>query len=780
MQYKIDPEIIIPTRTAAVEGSELSEWFGSGRHSVPMRTGRSSCKVRSCILQRTMLLQRLVVLTLAILSTCLDGVATAEDLSDLPWSFQKVIAHEPAPVESLRHADRVRNPIDRFVLKQLQDANLEPAPKAARLTLIRRACFDLLGLPPTPEQIKRFLADESADAWSTLIDSLLASQHYGERWGRHWLDVTRYADSGGYETDIYYRNAWRYRDYVVKSFNDDKPYNIFVQEQIAGDELWPDNLDLDPRHVYVVPEDKLRHLEARIGTGFYSLGPCVHESALDAKRLRYETLTDWADTTASAFMGVTLACARCHEHKFDPFTQEDYFSLQAIFASAREVELPLWNAMGKADWRQSFPRVMAVEEARTAYRLFEKENAEKELTPRQQSEKQKLLAAIGQAVLTLPQSTAGKGNIPYDGLMHIPTVSVLGREHPKLIKPSFLLERGELHNPQQQMTPALPATLALATSTSAELPDEFESRKQFALWLTRDDHPLTARVMVNRIWQWHFGRGLVETPNDFGFMGEPPSHPELLDWLATEFVSNGWSVKHLNQLIMNSAVYRQSSRFGSEQHWEKDPDNRLLWRMNRRRLEAEALWDAVHSVSGTINLAMGGPPVVPPLADDEIASLREKWHWVVSADPAQHTRRGIYILVRRNFKFPMFQVFDSPVSSQSCPVRDVTTVAPQALWGLNNDSVFRQAMHLAGRVIKEAGNDSDSQVIRAWQLALSRPPRDDERASALQLLLALEAEDGPPLTDPPDSLETVAPIRAQSLSKLSLSLFNLSEFSFVD
>ncbi|MCH2212545.1 MAG: DUF1549 and DUF1553 domain-containing protein [Fuerstiella sp.] len=703
-----------------------------------------------------------------------------EDLSAYPWSFQPVVPVDPPSTVDLHYGAKCRNTVDRFIYRELEEAELEPAPAADRHTLVRRACFDLLGLPPTQKQMDQFSAGLSADGWMKLVDSLLESPHYGERWGRHWLDVARYADSGGYETDIYYRNAWRYRDYVVKSFNDDKPYNIFVQEQIAGDELWPDNLDLDPRRVYVIPETKQRHLEARVGTGFYSLGPRVHESALDAGRLHYETLTDWVDTTASAFMGLTMACARCHEHKVDPFTQEDYFSLQAIFSSSREVELPLWNAMGEADWRQNFPRIVAVGEARRAYQLFEVQTAGTELSPDQTQEKQRLLAAIGEAVLALPERTGGQETIPYDALMHIPTVSVLGREHPQLIKPSYVLERGELQKPQQQMSPALPISLASATSTSAELADGFDSRKQFALWLTRKDHPLTARVMVNRIWHWHFGRGLVETPNDFGFMGEEPSHPELLDWLAAEFVASGWSIKHLHRLIMNSSVYRHSSRFSSSRHLEEDPDNRLLWRMNRRRLEAEALWDAVHSAAGTINLSLGGPPVVPALADDEIASLRDKWHWVVSADTAQHTRRGLYILVRRNFKFPMFQVFDSPVTSQSCPVRDVTTVAPQALWGLNNGSVFRQAMHMAGRIVQESGSDPRNQVIRAWKLALSRLPDEDETESGLQLLRSLEAEESQRLTDPPESLSTAVPERARSLSKLCLALFNLSEFSFVD
>ena len=709
-----------------------------------------------------------------------SSIGNAADDSKAHWAFNKPSRHEPPARNSLKHSDRVRNPIDQFILQPLETAGLEPAGEADRRTLVRRAYFDLLGLPPTPEQVDAFVNDGSPKAWANLIDTLLASKHYGERWARHWLDVARYADSGGYETDIYYRNAWRYRDYVVKSFNDDKSYNIFVQEQIAGDEIWPDNLDLDPRKVYVIPEEKRRHLEARIATGFYALGPRVHESALDAKRLAYETMTDWVDTTASAFMGLTLGCARCHAHKFDPFTQKDYFALHAVFASAREVELPLWNAMGEADWRQSYPKVVAVEEARKSYRLFQAQTAGKELSKEQQSRKQQLLNALAEAVLNLPEKSAGFETIDYVGLMHIPTANVLARQHPALIKPVHLLERGELNKPQGQIDPALPASLAEATGTDAKLAQPFGSRKELALWLTRPDHPLTARVIVNRIWQWHFGRGIVETPNDFGAMGQPPSHPKLLDWLATEFVANGWKIKTLHRLIMNSSTYRQSSQFGTARHLADDSENRLLWRMNRRRLEAEALWDAVHATAGTINLAMGGRPVVPPLAGDEIASLREKWHWVVSSDPAQHTRRGIYILVRRNFKFPMFAVFDSPVTAVSCPTRDVTTVAPQALWGLNNKSVFRQAMHMAGRVAKEAGDDRTAQVDRAWRIALGRPPTADESTSGQKLLAVLERENVEPLEEAPKSLQDVPPARGQALAKLCLALFNLSEFAFVD
>ncbi|MEZ6072840.1 MAG: DUF1549 and DUF1553 domain-containing protein [Pirellulales bacterium] len=568
------------------------------------------------------------------------SISRADDV-DL-WSLNKPSRPAVPDASTLAGGDRVRNPIDAFVFRALEERGLAAAPPADRQTLVRRAYFDLLGLPPTPEQVEAFVSDTSDDAWPRLIDELLASPHYGERWGRHWLDVARYADSGGYETDIYYRNAWRYRDYVIKSFNDDKPYDRFVQEQIAGDELWPDNLDLDPKHVYQVSEEKRRHLEARTGTGFYALGPQVHESGLDATKLKYETLTDWADTTGSVFLGLTVGCARCHDHKFDPISQHDYFALQAAFVGSTETEVPLFTAMEVADWKQSYPRVVAVDEARRAYRLFENQTAGRELTAEENGRKQQLLAAIGSAVLAVPDRAGSAPNSPYDGLMEVPTVSVLGHERPELVKPVHILYRGNLNEPGERVDAALPAVLADVTGRSAELPGASGSRKQLALWLTEPEHPLTARVMVNRIWHWHFGRGIVATPNDFGEMGQPPSHPELLDWLATEFVDQGWSIKQMHRLIMLSSTYRMSSRFHSEENAASDPDNSYLWRMRRRRLEAEALWDSVHSAAGTLNLEMGGRPVVPPLAEDEIAALRERWHWPITADPAAHASRHVH------------------------------------------------------------------------------------------------------------------------------------------
>ena len=606
------------------------------------------------------------------------------------WSFQPVKDY-PAPTP--RDRAWPSNSIDNFILVKLEEKGLSHAPQADKRTLIRRAYFDLLGLPPTPERIDRFVQDKDPKAYEKLIDELLASEHYGERWGRHWLDVARYADSGGYETDIYYRNAWRYRDYVVKSFNEDKPYDRFVQEQIAGDELWPDDLALAGS--YEIPAHKKQHLEARLATGLYTLGPQVHESNMDAPKLRYETLTDWVDTTGAAFMGLTLGCARCHDHKFDPLTQKDYYAMQAIFAGSKEVEIPLITGMGIADFKQHYPRILAVDEARKAYHFFEQRARGRELSDAEKKEKQRLLENIGTALLSVPEATAHDG--PFVGVMEVPTATVLGHERLELTPAVYILNRGELNRPREKVEPDLPALLRDKSGWKQSLPGPFGSRKDLAKWLTDARHPLTARVMVNRIWQWHFGRGIVATPNDFGAMGERPSHLELLDWLASRFVQDRWSIKKLHRLIMLSSAYQMDSKFDPEENLRIDPLNTLVWRMNRQRLEAEELWDAIHAVAGTLNLKLGGRPVMPPLEADEMPP----GSWIVSADPSEHNRRGIYVMVRRNYRFPMFDVFDSPVNAVSAPTRDTTTVAPQALYFLNNKTVLRQAAALASRLVQE-------------------------------------------------------------------------------
>jgi hypothetical protein len=692
------------------------------------------------------------------------------------WALRPVADPEPPPIQA---SPLPKNILGRFVQARLEQLGLTSAPAADKRTLVRRAYFDLLGLPPSPEEVTQFVNDTTEDAFAHLVDKLLASPHYGERWGRHWLDVARYADSGGYETDMYFRNAWRYRDYVVKSFNDDKPYDRFVQEQIAADEIWPDDLSLDG--TYVMPKSKVEHLEARIGTGLYALGTQIHESNMDGKKLDYERLTDWADTTGSVFLGLTLGCARCHDHKFDPITQRDYYGLQAIFAGSREVEIPLVNGMEIADFKQHYPRILAVDEARRAYRLFEQKVAGRKLTPEEEKEKQTLRDQIASAVLALPDTAASSPGDRFDGLMEIPTASVLGHVESPLVPTVQILNRGDLDRPKRVASAEIPAILRTASGYREPWVGPATSRKQLALWLTSPSQPLTARVMVNRIWQGHFGAGLVPTPNDFGKMGLPPSHPELLDWLARRFVEQGWSIKKLHRLIMLSDAYQRASGYSNPSNLTKDADNRYLWRMNRRRLEAESLWDYVHATAGTINLKIGGRPVVPPLAEDELSALREPWQWTVSADPKEHTRRGLYVIVRRNFRFPMFEVFDSPVNSVSAPRRDVTIVAPQTLWSLNNRRAFRQAQELAARLLREAPAGLGSQVDRAWMLALGRTPTDAERSEALALINALAADTAaPPLENPPADLAKLPPSQAAALAKLCLALFNLNEFMFID
>ena len=761
-----------------------------------------------------------------------------------PWSLLAASHGDPEPTWwSLRRPRRppvpatkndgwFRNPIDAFILAKLEEKGLGHAPETDKRSLIRRASFDLTGLPPTPEQIDSFLGDSSPDAYEKLLDDLLASPRYGERWARHWLDVVRYADSGGYETDEYFPNAWRYRDYVIKSFNDNKPYDRFVQEQIAGDELWPDNLDLHDEYYGISPE-KLEHLEARIGTGLYTFGPEIVESLLHAPRLVHERLTDWVDTTGAAFMGLTVACARCHTHKFDPISQRDYYRLQAFFAASRPMQIPVVTKMGMFHRNESYPLMIAVDEARTAYRLYEakvkeritgeaksefppevveayelpeeertpeqkelvmplvevlkslEENWEERRTPEEREELDKRFEAMGKALLKLPDQDFSH-TVDYDGLYDLPRASVLGHRQLELIPEVHVLDRGNLGSRTERVAAAVPAVFDyLGSPMDGERPvgtRAFQTRRQLALWLSRPDHPLTARVMVNRLWQWHFGQGIVLTPNDYGAQGEPPTHPRLLDWLATEFVAQGWNIKAMHRLIMASSAYRMSSRYSNQHNVAMDPDNRLLWRMNRRRLEAEAMWDALHAVAGTLNLKMGGRPVLPALPEDELAGLPATFLWPITGDPAEHSRRGIYILSRRSFTFPMFRTFDRPDSSNSCPAREVTTVAPQALWFLNNRIVLRQAGELAERLVAAHGDNSSAWVDQGWRMALGRPPSRDERREALELMEALSGEETPKNEEQDTSpgLAGLGRARASALTELCLTLFNLNEFVYID
>ncbi|MBI3667407.1 MAG: PSD1 domain-containing protein, partial [Acidobacteria bacterium] len=688
------------------------------------------------------------------------------------WSFKKV--HRPA-VPRPRNQDRIGNPIDAFILAKLEEKGLKPAPRADKHALVRRLYFDLTGLPPTPEQVDRFLKNSSAEAYENLIEELLASPRYGERWGRLWLDVVRYADSAGFEGDVYYPNAWRYRDYVIKSFNEDKPYDRFVQEQIAGDELWPDDLEL--QGFYDVPPAKLEHLEARVGTALYSLGPQIQESFLDGAKLRNDWLTDAVDTTGSAFLGLTFGCARCHDHKFDPIPQRDYYRLQAVFAASWPVQIPVVTGLSMTHRDESYHWMIALDEARTAYQKLEKTvkdrvieakkkdfppevvrayeipaerrtaqeaeiaapllkayndiKIEEFLTEKERGLHKELLQRLASTVLNVPAADASH-RVRFDGFFDVPTATVLGHVEPEIIPDTYILERGDLGKNKGKVGPGLPGALSDETGPQ-EMPREVVGpryRKQLALWLTRPDHPLTARVVVNRIWQGHFGRGIVSTANDFGGQGQLPTHPELLDWLASEFVSRGWSIKTMHRLILLSNTYRMSSLFTDPDNARKDPQNLYFWRMNRRRLEAEAVWDAIHASAGTLDLKMGGRPVMPPLSKSEMAALRIKPWWVPPADPSEADRRAVYILSRRNFTFPMFDKFDRPESSTSCPRREETTVAPQILWTLNNQSTYAEAQQFAARLVKERGDKPTAWVDAAWRIALAREPSPIEVTEA--------------------------------------------------
>ena len=697
------------------------------------------------------------------------------------WSFRPVARPEVPPHGS----GWAHTPIDRFLARALAREGLEPAVEADRRTWIRRATYDLHGLPPTPAEVAAFLGDDSPDAFGNVIDRLLESERYGERWGRYWLDVVRYADSGGFETDIYYPNAWRFRDYVIKSFNDDKPFDRFVREQVAADEIWPDDIEL--RGSYEIPEEKRRNLEARIGTGLYAVGTVYHEAALNGHQLRYEWMVDSVDVTGEAFLGLTIGCARCHDHKFDPVSQKDYHRMMAFFEGTEIRRIPVATKMSEFGYFSSYPRQLKVFEYQQALKTLEKrarKRIEDEIadgfdeetvnafrTPKaERTVEEQVLAARLERALTEAGLLENPGGYAQDLLytpeeldrrktliqelgeaalaanFELPTATVLGAAEVRY--PVRMTDRGDWQRAGEAVDAGTPPALGRISAPGLE-----GRRKALAEWLTAPSNPLLARVMVNRIWQGHFGRGIVGTPNNFGRQGDPPTHPELLDWLASEFASSGWSLKAMHRLIMRSSAYRMSSAFRAE-NAARDPDNRFLWRMNRRRLDAESLRDAVLAVAGTLNPKSGGRPVLPPLSREERLGMWDKDDWPESLDRSEHDRRSVYIFAKRQFPYPMFKTFDAPDPATSCGRRAVTTVAPQALTLLNSEFMLRSARALAERLESEKG--PDLVVERAWELAFSRPPEPAETESAREMLAA------------------------SGTQEFSLMLFNLNEFVYID
>ncbi len=763
-----------------------------------------------------------------------DGATDAEvalaaiENSELPpgardyWAFQHPVQ---APVPA---SDVYTNPIDRFLDSARRDTGLEAAPRADRLTLLRRAYLDLIGLPPTPEQVDAFLADTERGAWERLIEQLLDSPHYGERWGRHWLDVARYADTDGFEQDYVRINAWRYRDYVIDAFNRDKPYNQFLREQIAGDEL---------DHVTD---------ETLIATGFLRAGPRVNFREKDNPERRHDYLDDVLATIGRGVLGMTVHCARCHDHKFDPILQKDYYSMQASIFGYVEVDQPLLDRAEADAWRaanadidrrqqplrdeigaiegpyreelraqmirDNFPEnVQAAafkpEAERTAGEQLlatqvltlnpPRARVTEALRPDDRARVEELrsqLAALnGQRPPEPPMAhivTDGDYRFAPDG----PGDEVIGcpecrtppdaegtylweeGESAYQAPPNYFLIRGDPFSPGSEMSPGF---LTVATygdpPTEIPRPDGRTAGRRLALaeWIASRDNPLTARVIINRIWHHHFGRGIVRTLDNLGRMGDAPTHPELLDWLAVEFMDRGWSIKEMHRLLMTSDAYRMASSFSNDANAAADPENNLLWRYRGQRLEAEILRDSIMTVSGGIDLTIGGPGVFPHIPSDILFQSDGKGFWCGSPEPGRRItapatgiwceepdrpevwRRSVYVFRRRSLGFPFFDTFDLPDQNQAAAARNVSTVSTQALTLMNNPFVLNQAQLLADRLEREAPGDVDAQIRRAYLIALTRQPTDAEMTIARDL------------------------IAGQSLADFTHVMMNLNEFLYL-
>lgn len=676
-----------------------------------------------------------------------DGAVVSSNAEPSWWSFRKPVRPK---------ITRQGHPIDVLLATKLEEKKLHASPPADRRTLIRRAYFDLHGLPPAPEEVEAFVNDRAPDAWPKLVDKLLSSPRYGERWGRHWLDVVRYADTGGFETDIHFLNAWRYRDYVIDSFNEDKPYTSFVQEQIAADEIWPDDLELEG--TYEIPARKLANLKKRFGTGMYTIGPVAAEFTFYGDQYRAEWQADATETTASAFLGLTYGCAKCHDHKFDPITQKDYYRMGAMFSGSEDREITTGSRMAWIEYTRYLPKKLTIDELkrkievlnrRVAARMnaapvkkrYNPEAMEKNYTAAEKDEYESLLRQIGIATLKAPKE--------------VETAQVLA--HTDRVHDTHVLVRGEWKQKGDKVLPGFPAFLNKGPEIVEPASDRFipQRRKALAEWLTSPEHPLFARVMANRIWQGHFGVGIVATPNDFGRQGEAPTHPEVLDWLAVEFAESGYRMKALHRTIMLSNAYQMSS-LPDQANAKIDPQNTYLWRMNRQRLEGEAVRDAVLAISGDLNLKMYGPPVAVPLSDEELGGMRDMSQWAVNGDPSEYPRRSVYLYVKRSFRLPMLETFDTPDASASCARRESSTVAPQALALMNSEFSNKQADALAGRLRKQYGDNPEAWVDAGWRLTTGRPPSGIEKQKALAFLAK------------------------NNLARLCLMWFNLSEFLYVD
>jgi Protein of unknown function (DUF1553)/Protein of unknown function (DUF1549) len=723
------------------------------------------------------------------------------------WAFKPPVRVNP----DRKGGGDSTNPIDAFILARLDKEGLKPSPEADKLTLIRRLTFDLHGLPPTPAEIDAFLKDMSANAYEKVVDRLLASPHFGERWAQHWLDVVRFAESNGYELDGERPHAWRYRDYVVNSFNADKPYDRFLTEQIAGDLLAKDKPTKEAAELWVA-------------TGMHRCGPIHMVSGnLDPEETRQEKLIEIVNGFGAAVLGLTMACTRCHDHKFDPLTQGDYFRLQAFFGGTKYQDVEFATAAEKSDHKDRTGKVLSkvlplkkrISDIEAPYRkkldeekkakLPEAMRAAVNVEAAKRTPEQKKLAEAAKPLLKVtwdevldaltPEHRAERAKLKDEQLkleegLPEPLPAAWAIADSSDAKPTFVLKRGDWKRKQSQIS-------AGYVRVVADAPPEPKTRLDLAKWVTDPKHPLTARVIVNRLWQHHFGRGIVATPNDFGTRGERPTHPELLDWLACELVNperqgggdpQPWALKRMHKRMVMSATYRQASDTPPSPAAAKaDPDNALLWRMNRRRLDGEAVRDAMLTAAGTLTRTVGGASVKVPLepevydllfTEDEPVGL-----WRITPDPAQHTRRSLYLFAKRNVRQPLLEAFDQPDTLGSCAVRGVSTFAPQALILMNGPLAQEQSKWMAAELMKTG--KPEEWITAAYRRALGRPPTEQEtkRLAAFfdeqAKLIGANKAAGKPIGEPSGLPDGADPVRARALADVCLALFNLNEFVFV-
>jgi hypothetical protein len=668
------------------------------------------------------------------------GVVTPE--ARQYWAYRP-IRRPPVPATSRPGG----NPIDAFINARLAAAGLKPAAAADPVALCRRAYYDLIGLPPTPKQVDAFVKAVDAKpqaAFSELIDSLLESPQYGEKWGRHWLDLVRYAETNGYERDGPKPFAWRYRDYVIKSFNADKPFDRFIKEQLAGDELDRDDAD------------------CVIATGYYRLGLWDDEPA-DPEQARYDELDDYVATTAQVFLGMTMNCARCHDHKIDPIPQTDYYRLLAFFADVphysktRNVES---NAnltdITPPDKRAVYESAMRKRQQRLDELTAAMAKIEDDAIKKMPAEDQR--ASEGpdrpQVVKKVPMFLEGERLAEYrrlrrqaDDLKRRPTPNqeLALSVNNCVVRPpaAHVMIRGNPHSPGVEVSPGFPQVLGTPDpQIPAPGPGAKTSgrRRVLAEWIASPNNPLTARVLANRVWQHHFGRGIVPSANDFGQFGEQPTHPALLDWLASELVDGGWRLKRMHKLIMLSAAYQMSSASDAKA-LAADPGNSLFWRFPMRRLTAEEVRDSILAVSGKLNLKSGGPSVYPPIPREVLQGQSMPGNGWGKSPLDEACRRSIYVHVKRSLLVPILSVHDQADTDSSCPVRYTTTVPTQALGMLNGEFTNEQATAFAERLRREAPGDVAAQVKRAIRLTTARIAKDDEVARDVAFVRELNNDD---------------------------------------